>query len=139
VWGELSPRQLEVVGLAVRQVCQGGRDAREGRHLMAYSLTNGVFSLDTFVTVQGQSEHIVLSLDLGHSEIRAMVHQAINSRGRRSSRANGALVIRAQGERRLPAMPAPEDDWEGPQAPEYAERDDEAHDEMVRQDQEGKS
>ena len=98
---------------------------------MAYRLQDGVFSLDTFVTHQDQSEHIVLSLDLGHSEIRAMVAQAISSRGRRSSRANGALVIRATGERRITAAPT--------QIPEYSEVDDEAYDEMVRQDQEGKS
>lgn len=108
---------------------------------MAYSLTNGVFSLDTFVTVEGFAEHIVLSLDLGHSEIRAMVNQAVNSRGRRSSRANGALVIRAQGERPapLPRISTNDADWEGPAQPEYSERDDEAHDEMVRQDLEGRT
>jgi len=31
------------------------------------------------------------------------------------------------------------DDWEGPPQPEYSERDDEAYDEMVRQDLEGRS
>lgn len=108
---------------------------------MAYSLTNGVFSLDTFVTYQGQNEHIVLSLDLGHSEIRAMVQQAINSRGRRSTRASGALTIRAQGERRTApqGISTNDDDWEGPAQPEYSETNDEAHDEMVREDLEGKS
>ena len=108
---------------------------------MTHSLTNGVFSLDTFVTVDGQAEHIVLSLDLGHSEIRAMVFQASRSRGRRSTRASGALTIRAQGERQapLPRISTRDEDWEGPAQPEYRESDPEAYDEMVRQDQEGKS
>lgn len=103
---------------------------------MAYGLQDGVFTLDTYVTREGAQEHIVISLDFGHSEIRAMLDQAIRSRGRRSVRANGALTIRAIGERRLPEPPI---DWEGPPAPEYRESDPEAFDEMIRQDQEGRS
>jgi hypothetical protein len=66
---------------------------------MAYQLQDGVFSLDTYVTQDGENAHVVISLDLGHSEIREMLAQAITSRGRQSRRANGALVIRAIGAR----------------------------------------
>jgi len=67
---------------------------------MAYQLQDGVFSLDTYVTHDGETAHVVISLDLGHSEIREMLGQAITSRGRQSRRANGALVVRAIGARR---------------------------------------
>ena len=67
--------------------------------------------------------------------------RASRSRGRRSTRASGALTIRAQGERQapLPRISTRDEDWEGPAQPEYRESDPEAYDEMVRQDQEGKS
>lgn len=109
---------------------------------MSYQLQNGVFSLDTYVTRSGRTEHIVISLDLGHSEIAEMLSQAINSKGRQARRANGALTIRAVGQRQLsdtPAPPDPADDWEGPQHPEYPEHDQEALDEMEREDAAGKS
>ena len=66
---------------------------------MAHQLRDGVFSLDTFVTWDGETTHVVISMDLGHPEIRQMLGQARDSKGRSSRRANGALVVRAIGAR----------------------------------------